>query len=139
MYSFALSMQSSMTIFITAISQPLYPKLASGGTSKDFYGYAKTGLLIFGSFSGLAYFACSIIVKLFIPKYIDSLSVIAIFFAVFPALAVINTLYINLYKVERKIKKYVFVLVGVIITSIILNILALLLKRNYISIRISSC
>ena len=123
-YAFGMSMQSIMTSFITSISQPLFPAMAQKRFSRDDYKKLKEILLIFGSASGCSYFVVSIIVKHFITKYIEGLRVAEIFFIVFPALAVINILYINLYKIERKMKTYITTLAGVFGTAIILNLLA---------------
>ena len=95
-YSFGMSMQSLMTVFITSIAQPLFPAMAREQFKDDEYDRVKEVLLIFGSFSGCAYFAASFIVKHFIQKYIPSLDVAGIYFVVFPVMAVINCLFVNL-------------------------------------------
>ncbi|WP_461206044.1 oligosaccharide flippase family protein [Clostridium sp. DL1XJH146] len=139
MYSFALSMQSIMNVFISAIAKPLYPKMvADKAYCNNEFSKIKEVLILFGSLSGCAYFACSIIVKSFIPQYIESLKVISIFFAIFPVLTVINCLYINLYKATRQIKKYLITLIIMIIISIILNVIGVLIYKNYISISIAT-
>ena len=74
---------------------------------------------MFGSLSGCAYFAVSIIVKYFIPKYMESLSVVSVYFVVFPAMAVINCLYTNMYKIFGKMKMYVTTLVAILAIAII--------------------
>ena len=106
-YSFALTMQGVMTIFITAIAQPLFPYMASGKIEGKRYTDVKRDLLMLGSASGVAYFACCLVVKNWIPKYVESLSVIEIYFAVFPAMAVINCLYFNLYKTRKMMMRYI--------------------------------
>ena len=68
-----------------------------------------------GSASGVAYFACSFVVEHWIKNYIASLSVIQIYFLVFPAMAVINCLYTNLYKIRRMKNRYIldlFIMLG---------------------------
>ncbi|MGN0132768.1 MAG: lipopolysaccharide biosynthesis protein [Lachnospiraceae bacterium] len=106
-YSFALTMQGVMTIFLTAISKPLFPYMVSGKITRNQYSEVKRYLLMLGSLSGVAYFACCLIVKLWIPDYIRSLEVIEIYFAVFPAMAVINCLYFNLYKTRKMTIRYI--------------------------------
>ena len=120
-YSFGMSMQSLMTVFIVSIAQPLFPAMAQGRFKDEEYNSIKELLLVFGSLSGCAYFAVSIIVKLFIQKYTRSLDVVGIYFVVFPAMAVINCLYINLYKIKGKMKTYIKTLAGVLILAIALN------------------
>ena len=138
MYSFAMSTQSMMTIFITALAQPFYPKMARGDMNKKELNFLKELFFMFGSLSGCAYFALSIVVKYFIKKYTGSLEVIGIFFAVFPAMAVINVIYINMYKIKRKLKKYVFVLLGMLGISIVFNGIAAVVHGGNIGISLAT-
>lgn len=130
-YSFGMSMQNIMTVFIRSIAQPLFPAMAQGKFKDDEYNTIKTILMVFGSFSGCAYFATAIIVNRFIPKYIDSLNVVGIYFVVFPAMAVVDCLYINLYKTKGLMVTYIKTLVLVFVTAIILNGCAVMLYKEY--------
>lgn len=131
-YSFALTMQSTMTIFITAVSQPLFPYLASGKIqNRKQFASIKRMLMMLGSASGLAYFACVYVVKNWIPNYVESLDVIRIYFAVFPAMAVINGLYLNLYKVKKMMHRYIFDLIAMFVAAIVANYIAIKLNFGY--------
>ncbi len=134
MYSFALSMQAMINIFITAVSQPLYPKMASEQVTTKAYSFLKELLLALGSLSGCVYFACSIIVKWFLPHYVESLKVMSIFFAIFPAVAVINCLYVNLYKITGQIKKYIVTIGMMVAIFVALNIAAISIYKNFLSV-----
>ena len=90
--------------------------------------------MCFGALSGCAYYAVAVIVKYFIPEYLDSLNVVAILFAIFPAVAVINCLYVNLYKATNQVKKYIFTLFVMIICSVVLNAAFVFADRNYLAI-----
>lgn len=138
MYSFAMSMQTIMTVLITSLSQPMYFQLAASDMSEKDYRNVKELLLVFGSLSSCAYYACSIMVKWFIPKYVDSIRVIAIFFAIFPAMAVINCLYINLYKSRKLTGKYVKSLVTMLIIAIVLDAFVILFKFDYVYLAIAT-
>ncbi len=138
MYSFAMSMQTIMTVLITSLSQPMYFQLAASGMSKKDYRSVKELLLVFGSLSSCAYYVCSIMVKWFIPNYVDSIRVIAIFFAIFPAMAVINCLYINLYKSRKLTGKYVRSLVTMLIIVIVLDAFVILLKLDYVYLAVAT-
>lgn len=120
-YSFGMSMQTLMTVFITSISQPLFPAMAQGKFKDEEYTKLKDLLFVFGAFSGCAYFAVSFIVKNFIQKYIDSLQVVGIYFVVFPVMAVITCLYINLYKIKGLMVTYIKTLAGILIVAVFLN------------------
>ena len=137
-YSFAMSMQSLMTVFITSIAQPLFPAMAQEKFKDEEYNDIKKLLLIFGSFSGCAYFAVSIIVKLFITKYTDSLLIVGIYFAVFPAMAVINCLYINMYKLKNMMKTYILTLIEILCIAIVLNIVFINLVGSFTGVAIAT-
>jgi O-antigen/teichoic acid export membrane protein len=137
-YSFAMSMQSLMTVFITSISQPLFPAMAQGKFHEKEYNDVKSLLIVFGSLSGCAYFVVSIIVKFFIPKYMESLSVVSVYFVVFPAMAVINCLYTNMYKVFGKMRMYVTTLVAILVLAITLNAGFVLLLKDYRGVAIAT-
>lgn len=133
-YCFAFSLLNVMNVFINAIAQPMYLRLVSNLDNIQERKNFKEILLCFGGFSGCAYYAVSVIVRYFIPEYIESLQIVVILFAIFPAVAVINCLYINLYKATGKIKKYLCSLVVIIICAVILNGIGLLISRSYLSI-----
>lgn len=137
-YSFGMSLQALMTVFITSISQPLFPAMAQGKWKDDEYNNIKELLFIFGSLSGCAYFAGSIIVKLFIPKYIPSLEVVEIYFMVFPAMAVVNCIYVNLYKIKRKMNTYIKTLLGLLVTAILLNLIMVKTYGHYTGVAIAT-
>ena len=134
-YSFGLTMQSTMTIFITAVSHPLFPYMASGKIQgKEQYTRVKRWLLMLGSMSGLACFACSLVVKHWIPNYIDSIPVIRVYFAVFPAMAVISCLCFNLYKIRKMTKRYIIDLSVMLALAAIANFIAIKLGYGYIGV-----
>lgn len=137
-YSFGMSMQALMTVFITSIAQPLFPAMAQGRFKDEEYNGIKEMLIIFGSLSGCAYFATSIIVKNFIPKYIDSLDVVGIYFVVFPAMAVVNCLYINLYKIKNLMRRYIRTLIGILCTAVVLNTIAVHVYSGYTGVSIAT-
>lgn len=134
-YSFGLTMQSTMTIFITAIAQPLFPYMAAGKIEdRAQFTAVKRFLLMLSSLSGLAYFACALVVKLWIPNYVHSLPVIRVYFAVFPAMAIINCLYFNLYKIRKLTKRYVVDLFVMLIAAAIANYIAVILGFGYVGV-----
>ena len=122
-YSFALSLQSIVTVFITALSQPMYHFLSNGHIGKKDYIVLMRILMMLGALGGMAYYVCSFVVSWILPDYQQSLDIIEIYFMTFPAIAVINCLYINLYKLYRMRKKYVIRLITVLVFSALMNIL----------------
>ncbi len=137
-YSFGISMRALMTVFITSIAQPLFPSMARGSIKDENYNSIKEILIMFGSLSGVAYYVVAFIVKNFIPRYVDSLSVVGIYFVVFPAMAVVSCLYINLYKTKNLIPKYIHTLIGILAISIALNLLFVWLYPEYTGVAIAT-
>lgn len=133
-YSFGLSLQSLMMVFITSVAQPMYNFLASGKVEEKQHNLFLRLLLMLGALSGLAHHACCVVVQWLVPKYTASMEVTAIYFMAFPALAVINCLYINLYKMTRQTKQYIRTLVGVLLLSVALNTLFVFLRKEITSI-----
>ena len=137
-YSFAMTLQNVMMLFITAIANPFYPRLAKGDIDGNFIKQLKQMLLMFGAYSGCAYFIVSYIVKRYIESYVESLDIVAVFFAVFPAMAVINVIYINLYKIKRLVKKYILTLFEMLFVAIILNTVSVALNTGYMGICVAT-
>lgn len=133
-YSFALIMQNIMTIFITAISQPLFPYMALGKLENNGYTKVKRFLFLLGSFSGIAYLICEEIIRLWIPNFIESLSIIRVYFCVFPAMSVINSLYFNMYKTRKMAKRYIIDLLLVLICAVVANTVVITIGYGFIGI-----
>lgn len=138
MYSFAMSTQGIMSVLITALANPIYPRLARGDIEKRMISVLKEMLFMLGAMSGCVYFVVAFLVKRFIGKYTDSLEIISVFFAVFPALAVINVLYVNLYKITKQFKKYIATLIGIFIVAFVLNSISVALKGNTVGIALAT-
>ena len=132
-YSFAVSMLNVINTLVNAISITFYNYLFSNNNEKSI-NKLKKYLITLGGFASLGYFALSFIVTNFISKYIESLSIIAITFAVFPYMILINALYVNLYKVNKDEKKYFKIVISMLGISIIYNIIALIVFGTTTSI-----
>lgn len=137
-YSFSMAMQTLMTIFITSISQPLFPAMANGKFSNESYPTIKRILFVFGSFSCCAYFAISIVIKLFIHKYVGSLEIVRLYFIIFPAMAVVNCIYVNLYKIQNRMYLYIKTIAFVLLCAIILNTVAVFIFKNYSGVALAT-
>jgi len=136
-YSFAVSMLNLINTLINAISITFYNYLFENNDEEKI-NRLKKYLMILGGFASTAYFALAFIVEFFIEKYVPSLEIIAITFSVFPYMILINALYINLYKVNKKEKHYFKVVLMILLISIIYNIIALILFHNTITIAIAT-
>lgn len=136
-YSFAVSMLNIINTLVSAVSITFYNYLFKN-SQKENLEKLKNTLIIAGSVASSAYFALSIIVQIFLKKYIPSLSIISITFAIFPYLTVITSLINNLYKVKKQENKYLKVVIVVLLLSIIYNFIALVIFKSTISIAIAT-
>src|SRR5690606_30543942 len=71
-------------------------------------------------------------------KYTPSLDIILVLFAGYPAMIIINALYVNLYKVNKQEKKYVLTVFIMLLISLTLNFVAVLYFKNNISIALAT-
>jgi O-antigen/teichoic acid export membrane protein len=136
-YSFAISMLGVINILINSVTMTFYPYFARE-QNEDKLKLIKKYLLIIGSLSSGGYFVFKFVIETFLEKYTPSLDVIMILFVGFPALIIINALYINLYKAKKQEKKYVLSILKMCFISVALNIVALLIYKNNISIAIGT-
>lgn len=138
-FSFSLTLQHTMTIFLSAVGRPLFPYLATEKNIRHTgFTTIKRYLLMLGSASGIAFFACCFVVERWIPTYIDSLNIIRVYFAVFPAMAVVNCMYFNLYKIRMLKERYIFDTFIMLILAILANSIAVKLKYKNIGIAVAT-
>jgi O-antigen/teichoic acid export membrane protein len=136
-YSFAISMMGVIKVLINSVTMTLYPYLAR--TQDKFkINKIKKYFLIIGTLSSGGYFIFVFIVNYFLPKYIPSLNVISILFAGYPAIIVINALYINLYKAQKREKKYASAVFKMLLVTTLLNFAAILIYKSNFSIAIAT-
>lgn len=136
-YSFAVSMLNIISTLVSAVAVTFYNYL-SKGEDKDKIKKLKNYFLIIGVFSSGTYFLLSGIVNLFLKKYIPSLDIIGISFLAYPYMIVINSLYVNLYKVRKEEKKYLKVVILMLSMAILLNTVAVLVFKNTLSIAMAT-
>lgn len=136
-YSFAVSMMGIILMMINSISMTFYPYF-SRGYEVEQIKKIKIYLIIIGAISSTGYFILSLIVTNFIGNYVPSLQVISVLFVGFPAIGVINALYINLFKVNKQERRYFYKVLKMLIISIILNTLAVLINLSNFSIAIAT-
>ena len=68
----------------------------------------------------------------------ESLSVVSVYFVVFSAMAVINCLYTNMYKIFGKMKMYVTTLAAILAIAIILNAGFVFIFKDYRGVAIAT-
>lgn len=120
-YSFAVSLLNIILVLIQSVSVPLYNKI-SKNISVGELKKIRLLLLILGTFVGLLYFVINVFITKYIPKYINSLPIIAISFSAYPCIIVINSIFVNLYK-NKKDYSYLRNTIAITIVSLMLNML----------------
>lgn len=136
-YSFAVSMLSIINLLVNSVSITFYNYL-SKGENEDEIKMLKNYFLILGGIASFGYFILAAIVETFLKKYNLALSIISISFSAYPYMIVINALYINLYKTRKDEKKYLKVVISMLVISTIYNIIAVILWRSSQSIAIAT-
>ncbi|EOT2959483.1 lipopolysaccharide biosynthesis protein [Clostridium perfringens] len=136
-YSFAISMLNIINLLISAISVTFYNYL-SKGEDEEKIKELKRYFLILGCFASLGYFVLAGIVSIILKKYIPSLNIISISFAAYPYMIVINALYVNLYKARKDEKKYLKVVLLMVIISTVYNTVAMFLSKSPVSISVAT-
>ena len=132
-YSFAISLLNMVTVLVNAVTITFYNYLAREKNDEKLRNIKKY-LVILGSLASFGYFPLAFIIDFFLEKYIPALSVISISFAAYPYMIVINAIYVNLYKVQKDERKYLWSVVKMLIVAIIYNIIGMLIWNNIESI-----
>lgn len=128
-YSFAISMMTVLNTLISSLTMTLYPHLVQNRDETSLKKI-KAILLMTGTLATGGYFVFTFIVKLFMKKYAPSLDLIAILFAGFPAIIVINALYVNLYKAQKQEKLYFSTVFKMLLITTILNSISIIIYRK---------
>lgn len=140
LYAFAYNMLALITVATTAISIVLYPTLkrSSVETLKYYYSLLVVIMLIllFGSIS--VYFPLISFIEWYLPNYVDSLIVLRIILPGLVISSIITVVMHNYYKTLNDNLMYFKKTVLILITSIIMNFIALYIFENIISISIAS-
>lgn len=136
-YSFAISMLNIINLLISSISIAFFNYL-SKGENVEKIKKLKDYFLILGVFASFGYFVFAGIVNIILRKYIPALDIIAVSFASYSYMIVINALYVNLYKARKKEKMYFKVVIFMVIISAFYNTIAMIINKNPVSIAVAT-
>lgn len=104
-YSFAVTIDSLITVFITPISIILYNSLCRN-SEVEYVKKLKRMTLIWGFMIIAAAFPAKWVLEHYIAKYVDSAELIFMLFATQAMYTVIKGVYVNLYKAQKKQNQY---------------------------------
>lgn len=129
-YSFAVSLLNIVMVLIQSVAITLYNYFAA---NRDMKKAKDTNSLIIclGGLASAGYFFINIIITTFITNYVSSLEIIAISFASYPYMIAINSVFLNLYKAEKRDKDYMKSIIFMLSVSITLNILSMIFNKVY--------
>ena len=119
-YSFAVSLENIVDVFITPITISLYNSFCKNYSIQHILKIKKMTLL-WGFLIITAAFPVKFIIINFLPQYSNAISIILPLFAAQAFYAVIKGVHINLYKAEHKEKKYFKIMIFMMIVAVILN------------------
>lgn len=136
-YSFAVSVENLMNVFITPISTVMYNYLCNNKDVKKVIDIKKI-ILIFSAFIISIVFGAKFIINLWIEKYSGAVIVMILLFAAQYVSIIIRCIHVNLYKAEKKQNRYFFIMLSVVIISIILNIIFYNINRTIESIALAT-
>lgn len=125
-YSFAVSLENIINVFITPITISLFNIFCKNATPRYIYKIKKLSLL-WGFFFIAATFPVIWITSNFLPDYESATSIIVPLFAAQAFYVVIKGIYVNLYKVRRQQKKYFVLMLVMIVIAALLNALLYIL------------
>lgn len=118
-YSFSTSLINIILLIVNAVSLVFYNLIAKNENPKMLIQLKKM-LLILGVIGGLGYFIFSLIIKIYISKYIPSLNILAITFISIPYIMVSNVIFNNIYKTRNNKKMYLKDMIKFLSISILL-------------------
>lgn len=136
-YSFAVSVENLMNVFITPISTVMYNYFCNN-KEKEKIVNVKMYILLFASVIIAVIFPAKFIVDVWLTKYKDALNVLFLLFAAQYIAIMVRCVHVNLYKAEKKQNKYFKIMVIVVILSIILNIIAYKISKTINAIAIAT-
>jgi len=120
LYSFAVSMESVINVFMTPITISMYNYFCVK-RSVDKIIQIKRLVLIWGFMIITAAFPAKIILEIYLPKYLDSNSIIFLLFASQAFYVIIKGVYVNLYKARKEQDKYLKQILYMTVLAFLLN------------------
>lgn len=121
-YSFAVSIENLMNVFITPISTVMYNYLCNN-KEKEQVIKIKRIVLVFSTIVISVIFPAKFVIDNWITKYSESVTVLFILFAAQYISIIVRVIHINLYKSNKQQNRYFKIMISIVILSIILNVI----------------
>ncbi|MBR3132334.1 oligosaccharide flippase family protein [Candidatus Saccharibacteria bacterium] len=136
-YSFAVSVENLLNIFVTPISTTMYNYFCREKRYKKVMKIKHYTLLLAGAVVSLI-FPAKFVIEHWIPKYNESISVLFFLIAAQYMAMIVKIVHVNLYKSRKQQKKYFKIMFCIILASVVLNAIMFLLFRNMVAIAIAT-
>lgn len=136
-YSFAVSIENLMNVFITPISTVMYNYFCTN-TNKHNVIQVKKYILLFSAFIIIMSFPAKFIIDVWLTKYKESLTVLFLLMSAQYIAIMIRCVHVNLYKAEKKQNKYFKIMMIIVMISIVFNIIGYIIWKDMISIAIAT-
>lgn len=136
-YSFAVSIENLMNVFVTPISTVMYNYFCNN-TENEKIIKVKKYVLLFSSIIIAVIFPAKFIIDMWLTKYQNALAVLFLLFGSQYIAMMIRCVHVNLYKARKKQKKYFKIMISIVIVSIILDIVAYSISKTINSIAIAT-
>ena len=136
-YSFAVSIQNLLTVFITPIVTTLYNYMCKT-IDPDRIKEIKNSCTIFALYFISTAYGAKFILEIYLNKYLEANNVIFILFVTEIFFLIIKAVYVNIYKAKKQQKLYFQQLSGIIILGVCLNFTAVVIFKSNESIAIAS-
>lgn len=136
-YSFAVSVENLMNVFITPISTVMYNYLCNNKDSEKVIKIKRL-ILLFSVFIVSIVFGAKFIINTWISKYNDSVIVMILLFAAQYVSIIIRCMHVNLYKAEKKQNRYFIIMVLIVLLSVTLNVIFYYINKSIESIALAT-
>lgn len=132
-YSFSVSVENLINVFVTPISTVMYNYFCKN-KEKEKVIKIKKYILLFSVAIITLIFPVKFIVEIWLIKYKEAMNVMFLLFASQYISIMIKCVHLNLYKAEKRQNKYFKIMFGIVIISIILNMMLYKIFKNMESI-----
>lgn len=121
-YSFAVSVENFLNLAITPVTTTLFNYFCRE-TDVKVHRKVFNYVVVFATLIPAAAFPVKFILEVFLKKYLDSVAVVFLLFSAQMFYTIIKSIYINLYKVQRKQKKYFVKLLCILVIGFVFNVI----------------
>lgn len=137
-YSMAASLLGFVLIFVNAVNKVFYPYLCRNDNSQNNHKTLINTLLFLSTVSLPFFFILKLVIELILPNYLVSVGIVRILLLTLPAVVIVQSYYINIYKARRLERLYLRDGLLYTLFAIFINSLAVFVFKDLNAIAIAS-